>query len=79
MNGSSFELCSDHFGVAMLAVRQELEPSYKLVDVRSSSMLETRSFRNAKDAAMSIEAESPVLLLSVRSNGSSANSLLPAC
>ena len=25
MNGSSFELCSDHFGVAMLAVRQELE------------------------------------------------------
>ena len=23
--GSSFELCSDHFGVAMLAVRQELE------------------------------------------------------
>ena len=25
MNGSSFELCSDHFGAAMLAVRQELE------------------------------------------------------
>ena len=25
MNGSSFELCSDHFGVAMLAIRQELE------------------------------------------------------
>ena len=25
MNGSSFELCSDHFGVAMLAARQELE------------------------------------------------------
>ena len=25
MNGSSFELCSDHFGVAILAVRQELE------------------------------------------------------
>ena len=25
MNDSSFELCSDHFGVAMLAVRQELE------------------------------------------------------
>ena len=25
MNGLRFELCLDHFGVAMLAVRQELE------------------------------------------------------
>ena len=37
-----------------------------------------RSFRNAKDAAMSMEAESAVLFISVRSNGSSATTLLPA-
>ena len=33
---------------------------------------------NAKDAAMSIEAESAVLFISVRSNGSNATTLLPA-
>ena len=51
--------------------------SEKMVDGHARSF-HFRSFRNAKDAAMSIEAESAVFFISVRSNGSSATTLLPA-
>ena len=50
----------------------------KMVD-GDACLFHSRSFRNAKDAAMCIEAESGVLFISMRSDGSSATSLLPAC
>ena len=41
MNDSSFELCSDHFGVASLLLDRNWKAKFnKLVDVRRSSMLE---------------------------------------
>ena len=44
--------------------------------VDGHALVSFQKLSNAKDAAMSIEAESAVLFISVRSNGSSATTLL---
>ena len=51
--------------------------SEKMVD-GDAGLLHVRSFRNAKDATVSKEAESAVFFISMRLDGSSAAAMLPA-
>ena len=55
----------------------EVQVSEKMVD-GYARLFHLRSSRNAKDAAMSKEAESAIFLVSMRTDGSSATTMLPA-